>query len=209
MKHPSFSGHFETHITVEINSDTIEHFKHICAILKLKPILIELQNGAILSQLMTAKESKGDFEDIKKEAYDVTKKLNDYGFKCIRIKIEASPFNKDIPITDEESLQYPDAYFEYHVKTLFDPNYQEIAVQLSKSLNAHLSNNAFKVRNDGLVEKFFTKKMYLTGKNNAINIAKEMSDKIQQSSFLVELNNILEYCIYDTNILLDEDWLEI
>lgn len=210
MNDLQFAGLFETHITITLGEKSTEEFVDTCNLLGVKPVFIQLPSGKVPSQPMTAVDTKGTLDSVKAEAYGVVKSLEAAGFPCIRVKIEAAPFNEDLPKTSAESEALPSTmYFEYHVKTLLDAGMQTEALAVAKAHNAHLSLNAFKTRPDGLLEKFFTKRMYGIGLAEAKVQAQELSNAINGTGTLKELKNVLEYCVFDTDSSIDEDWFDI
>lgn len=47
--------YFETHITVDLNKDTLQDFKKACEVIKSKAIIIDMQKS---SQVITSKTDK-------------------------------------------------------------------------------------------------------------------------------------------------------
>lgn len=204
-----FAGDFETHITVELSDSDINLFCEICEKIGVKPVFIQLPNGKFPSQPMTACDSKGTLDSVLKAAQKLVIQLTDHGFKCIRVKIEASPFNEDLPQNFIETAKLPDTmYFEYHVKVLLDDTQNQIAREICGEFGAHLSQNVFKIRDNGLTEKFITLRMYGFGLLEARSRVEQLMLAIQKCE-LKTLKSVLEYCVYDTNTAIDEDWFDI
>ena len=209
---PEFKGLFETHVTVSLEEgQKIEDFSEVCNALGVKPIFIQLPSGKVPSQPMTAVDSEGTLSSVRADAFSLAMKLKESGYTVIRVKVETSPFNEDLPQSAEDSKKLPGTmYFEYHVKLLLGKNHYDdvIATDICVEFGAHLSKNAFKIREDGLTEKFLTLRMYDKGLIEARVVVADLMKNIE-SRGLEALKNVLEYCVFDTDSSIDEDWLDI
>lgn len=204
-------GLFETHITVDTTD--VKSFKAFCATQNLKTIFIELSNGKFAAQPMTATDMWGTFEEVKKAAYNTVRLFKENGFECMRVKIELAPIYKgyihpDVPKTQEDLyLLNGDKYWEYHVKVLISNNQDYWINEVAEENDAHLSKNAFKIREDGLKEKFLTIRMYSSTMNEAQDLVSKLKGHLLFRNIEI-LSDVLEYCVYDTNPHIDEDWFE-
>jgi hypothetical protein len=208
---PRYSGEFEIHVTIGAEvSASLETFRQVCERLAVKPLLIELDRGSAPIQPMTASVCRGELADALREAARVAAGLDDAGFPPCRVKIEAAPTNADLPETDTEAARLPAGnYFEYHLKLLLNGEADTRPVRaLCEAHGAHLSANAFRRRTDGTREQFVTLRCYAMGRVSADSRFRALMDALTGSGRAV-LKSLCEYCVWDTNQALDEEWLEI
>ena len=133
-KNVHFKGLFEIHVTVAYNSDTnIEKFVSDCKSNKVKPLLIELPEGVERKQLMTSSYHVGDSLSIYKKAIEIARQFVSLGYEILRVKIEATMSTENIPVTDDDAINYyllvkhingndwlKPALFRYGASRLFD-----------------------------------------------------------------------------------------
>ena len=184
---------FEIHITVD--TDNLESFKNDCAIINVKPIIIESENnGKFEYQTMTSSK----YEDIN-YVNTLNKSLDflSINHKILRSKVEIQPeFEKHF------SHLYYESHFRLKLNNDFDKN---IIKNLCLKYNFHLSKNVFKQYDTYYYQM-------ITYRNN----------NITYDDFIVHLNNMktslyelqinydkieIEECIYDSNISIDNNWL--
>jgi len=199
----NYEGLFEAHITV----DSSVGFKEVAHKLNIKPILIQLDNGANPTQPMSSSTHKGTLGKVYNEVMDLANKLSKHNFKVLRVKIEASPFNQEIPQTTTEALNHcPTNYFEHHaLLVLNDRQCMDSINKVCRDYNAHLSQNRFKVFTEGCL-KFLTIRNYKLGRNEAEYMFSELLQSLDNINTKVK-NSITEYCVYDSGIQLDYGWL--
>jgi hypothetical protein len=199
----TYSGFFEAHITIElftIELSTIEvlphkllnqakkrqkivDFKDFCENFNIKPIYIELERGDTPTQVMTSSLHEGDFEKIKKEVENIAQKLQNNHFQISRMKIEAHPDNIGVPLQNKAILAHQiNNYFECHFKILLDKNFETLK-NICENNKAHLSKEAF--------ESF-----------------EELENILIKNNFKIE-KKIVEYCVFDDNEFVDNNWLAI
>jgi hypothetical protein len=211
MESNQYPGLFEMHVTIAaLPFEGLEHFREVCGMLQVKPILIELGNGQAPLQPMTASVLQGTLDEAKRAAKETAIRLTQKGFTPTRVKVEAAPENAGLPETDDDARQLPsENYFEYHLKLLLGDNQvPAIAETVAQHPGTHLSRNAFKQREDGLQERFATLRCYKMGRVSANQRFTALQDAIVQQKVMV-LKAVCEYCVHDTNAALDEEWLEI
>lgn len=184
---------YEIHITLEVPD--IEIFKEDCKEIGIKPILIETQNynkeqGV---QIMTSSQHKGN---------NYTNTLNFlcnglFKYKILRKKVEIQPLAKK----NKDHL-----YYESHLRLVLPKNYDlNIVQKLCKDNDFHCSKNLFKTDNDNIYQMITYR-----GYNIKLQIFQKKIWKI-----ISELQNLkinfdkveIEECIYDTNIGIDNSWL--
>lgn len=192
---------YEFHITM--SNANKEKFKNVCKNLKVKPIILDIQNKdglKIYEEVMTSSTEKFTSDS---EALGYLKKLSNHfkkdGFKIIREKIECETYHKDV------NKLLKNRYLESHLN-IFIKNEQNInlAKEICKTYNVHLSKNTNKIKNDGYM-------LMVTYRENCkLNIFKEKLDKIKYelSKFYIIEKEVIEYALYDTNLDYDKDWLK-
>lgn len=192
---PEISGIFEIHITVKAESTGI--FVELCSKLGVKPVFIELPYGQHPEQYMTSSWITGTSEKAQNKAAILVQTIKDLGSEVLRVKVEAGASNEGVP--EEEPPKDPSRYFEFHVK--IDITEQDLDFQDAlKKHSAHLSLNSLKGDPN---RKFVTLRIYNSGRKVAFN---------RLDTLLLDIKNPLaverEFCIMDTNKLLDKNWIE-
>lgn len=131
------------------------------------------------------------------------------GFDLVRVKIEAAPWNRDIPRSAEEAAKLPDGcYFEHHVKLLLDGDAGVEAVRaLGLRHAAHVSRNARRVRASGRHERFLTQRCRLTGHPEARRRLHALLADLEEAGHQV-LETEEEFVVHDDNLSLDRGWAE-
>jgi hypothetical protein len=204
---PNYTGTFEVHITVcATDIAAREKFCCLCQTLRVKSVLIELPQGIVPKQLMTASHHRGTLQSVKQQAYSLARKFDLAGFEIARVKIEAMVHNQDVPTSDAQAQLLPTTnYFEFHVKVTLAPEDIEMLAQLCQEYNAHLSVNAFKHQPHGIQQRFITMRAYSVGLNSAfmsfnalLTVLKAKGLKLSQPQ--------QEYTVFDSNINIDSGW---
>ncbi|MFN0203455.1 MAG: hypothetical protein ACKVTZ_18150 [Bacteroidia bacterium] len=207
----TYRGNFEAHITLQNYENTQkERFLNTANQLNVKAIVIELARGDVPIQPMTCSFHQGEYETVKKEVEQLAKQLEIAGFSVSRLKIEASPWNEHIPQTSTEAANHsPKNYFEHHTKIEINENTSiENLLSLCQKHQAHLSKNAFKSYTNGLSEHFITLRHYTLGLQESQAQFQLLQNELAQSHYVL-LKNITEYCIYDSKVEVDNNWLTL
>lgn len=208
---PAYTGFFEAHITInQLNKADSERFDTFCNGLGVKSIQIELSRGDMAIQPMTCSRHKGTFQEIYQEVVQIGKQLQEQGFDVLRLKIEAHPDNIGIPLDKVEVLHHSDKnYFEHHLKVLLntDMDLSDLLAVCEKH-QAHLSSNAYKKVDSGNYQNFITTRTYHVGKQEAKAHFSALMHDVQELDIPV-LKHFMEYCVFDTNIDLDKNWLTL
>lgn len=205
----SDQGTYEAHVTIAASDHAeADRFCQVCDSLGVKSVLIELPHGQTTSQPMTASYHRGSLGQARSEVNDIAAALVANGHEVTRIKLEAVGNNPHIPQTDARAAQTPDNYFEYHVKVLLRGEAERTAVQtVATNHGARLSANATKIREDGVVERFITARVYGVGRPKAERVFAELVSELSGTG--VEFGQrIREYTIYDSNVGVDRGWLD-
>ena len=188
---------YEVHVTVEKAYD-IDKFKRDCEWMKVKPIIIETQNGQLIeNQVMTSSKHVGD--DYMITLNKITTWLIGLGYKVIREKVEKKP----IPTKDID-FKYYECHFRLKMDRSFD---KDIIKKLCVDNGFHLSRNLFKH------DKYFIYQM-CTFRSNHISYHQFLY-QITKFSLRLQENGMkydkieTEECIYDTNENIDYKWLTV
>ncbi|KAB2916186.1 MAG: hypothetical protein F9K23_08735 [Bacteroidetes bacterium] len=191
---------FELHITVaDVAFQQLDSFIELCHQMGGKPLLIELSRGDYCSQPMFNAIVKGsDISYALEIAKEHAVTLNGNGFEVNRLKIEVPAFNYNL-VTDNSQLQNVD-YFEWHGKVDFER--EALLLQLCEKNGAHLSKNALK---DNERKRYVTLREF-GDKTIFDNRILALIKNFEENNYTVYKQQA-EYCVYDTNVLLDKNWL--
>jgi hypothetical protein len=202
-----FTGEFETHITIGLDdSDKVELLQQWGACHGLKCLHIVLDRGLTVSQPMLTRRAHGTLSKELASASKLCNALNDEGFHVTRIKIEAALSNQEIPRTRAEVLSLN--YFEHHVKVLLRSSADLLALaELAVRHSAHLSRNALASRGDGCHERFITQRCPSVGLDGAREQLDALLKAIVPSGHQV-LDVEEEYVVYDSNLAIDDGWIQ-
>lgn len=201
----SFSGSYEIHISIAEDS-SLDLLYNLCEKFEAKPIVINLIQGKTRSQPMLCKRLSGS----PNEVCDIIENIyHEASEKLLvnRLKIEANTTNNGIPSTDEEAGKLPNyCYFEHHIRLNLENEIDILTLsdQLKK-YNGHLSKNEFSSDKE-TQKRFVTQRFYKIGNNVAKEKLKEMCKFIDSKKIKYD-KKIREYNIYDSNIMLDDGWI--
>jgi hypothetical protein len=203
-----YRGHFEVHLTsrTEALADA-DRFADWCQSRGLKCVRIVLARGHTADQPMaTWRRSSTTLSAVVDEANRLAVDATT-GFPIMRVKVEADPFNADVPVEDTDTAAHdPSNYFEHHVKLRRMPDDpREVLLAVCERHAAHLSRNAFR---DGgeFEERFVTLRGYGIGRTTALaRLERLLAGLRELGETIVEHES--EYCVYDTNLQLDAGWL--
>ncbi|AFY52873.1 hypothetical protein Riv7116_0269 [Rivularia sp. PCC 7116] len=207
---PSYRGTFEAHVTVKADNLAWRvKFNELCQNLNIKCVFIELPQGVVRSQPMTASYHYGTLKDVLQKINRIAQKIKNADFEITRIKIEAMVSNRDIPISDIEAQKLPKSnYFEFHVKVIL-PASENLEVLRNYCLrhDAHLSTNAFKKLADGKQTRFITMRIYDMGYKSAQTRFDNLLQFLKAKEFKLSQQQ-REYTVYDSNSSLDAGWID-
>ena len=197
---------YEFHLTVERVKD-IEHFKRTCYEINVKPIMIDLMNGD--NHVMTS--SKNTYlcvEDAGRAVSAQTKFLENAGYKVIRQKIEVGPEHVLSQSTLLSKHIAKEFYFESHIGVIVnDESKADLQKMTDKDPSTHLSRNAFKqIDTQGNYVNMWTTRSYNDNVDEFRTKVKTLTDSLASMSLEYEIP-IIEYCIYDSDVRLDDNWL--
>jgi hypothetical protein len=205
-----FAGEFETHLTVDLNGrdGDIAALRAWGEARGMKCTHIVLARGRSVSQPMLTREGRGELSGELARAEAIASELSASGFAVTRIKIEASPFNRDVPQTDSVAAACPrERYFEHHVKLLLDGTRDVPGVTaLAQQHAAHVSRNALRIRDDAREERFVTQRCHAVGRATAQRQLAELLRALRDGGYeILESEN--EFVVYDQNLALDDGWI--
>ncbi|MEU6188118.1 hypothetical protein [Nocardia sp. NPDC047038] len=154
-----FAGEFEAHLTVRPPADESQ-LADWAAAHGLRYARILLDRGLTSDQPMLTFTRSGTVEDMMRVVQTHTHALDSAGFALVRTKIEASPYNAQIPQTAEQVASVPaGCYFEHHIKLLLSGNDDVTRVRvLAQPHAAHVSRNARRSAGNGCHERFVTQR---------------------------------------------------
>ncbi|MDX2305467.1 MAG: hypothetical protein NW226_21830 [Microscillaceae bacterium] len=203
-----YEGIFEAHISMKpLSKDQAVFFAEFCQTHRCKAIQIVLARGINPVQPMSCSRHQGTLPSVLEEVKALAQEMEKSGFEVKRLKIEASPQNKDIPHNLEEALTHPaQNYFEHHWKILLSDKPSQELLNLCERFQAHFSKNAFKKQEDHQSEHFITLRLYGQGLQETQKICQDFEITLQAQGIPV-LQQITEYCVYDDYLALDDHWL--
>jgi len=204
----AFEGKFETHITVNLRA-TSEwgRFHSWCIARGLKCVDIALEQGLTPAQPMLTRYSTGTLQSELQEADELRRVCEAAGFAVVRVKLEVSPWNEDVPRDEVEASVTVERYFEHHIKLLLLAETEHGALKrVVLPHGAHLSRNARRIRDDGQQERFVTQRCYGVGSDEAQACFEELLQTLKTSYYTV-IETEQEYVVFDSNSALDYGWL--
>ncbi|MFO0825308.1 MAG: hypothetical protein U0792_19665 [Gemmataceae bacterium] len=206
-----FEGEFETHITIRVAEPAnINSLLEWAESRRLTFHHIVLDRGQTPSQPMIGRRGRGRLSGELTTAADLSRRLNTDGFRVSRVKIEAAPWNRDVPNTDTEAVaHHAGRYFEHHIKLVLDPEVDVTGLaNLAVQHSGHLSRNARRVRLDGLWERFVTQRCYAVGRHTAQERLKALVAALEMGRHPI-LSVEEEFVVYDSDPQVDTGWLDI
>jgi hypothetical protein len=204
-----FDDQFETHLTVRPTApDHLARLREWAAARRLKFTHIVLVRGATPSQPMLTRHGHGPLSGELGRAAELALALRADGFDVTRVKIEAAPWNRGVPQSDDEAAgDPPERYFEHHVKILLPPTADLAAiVALARRHGAHVSHNALRHRDDGQQERFVTQRVHNLGAPAArANLDALLAALRAAQHEILDVEE--EYVVHDSNLSLDAGWI--
>jgi len=227
---------FEIHVTVDASemrdpimgdskSFDLEQFKLACKDIGVKPIVIDLEiNSQVdIQDVMTSSKHFGDNRSAYEESIRILGRLEDYGFKVVRNKIETVPWHPATPtITTGEPIPNG-CYFESHIGVIITPDRKEDLQEFVERLNerctaagrvelggtAKLSRNFFKKKEEGKFVNMITYRNPMTSNKKFIEEVKQIENSLKHWTNNFEYEKVeVEYAIYDTNVSHDLNWIK-
>ena len=205
-----FAGEFETHLTVRTTDDAgLDELRLWAAARGLKFLHILLDRGRTPSQPMVTRRGRGTLADQRTVATDLARQLAARGLAVVRTKVEAAPWNRDVPEADADAVAFHcGRYFEHHVKLALDPRADLAALAAVAGRHAaHLSRNALRDRADGRRERFVTQRCFGVGRATARRRLDELLAALAAAGH-APLSVEQEFVVYDSDLAIDAGWIE-
>ena len=212
-----FAGDFETHLTVMPSRlgdaagtrEDDEAIRLWATRHEMKYTRILLERGDTPDQPMLTYRGKGTLTAQRGQARTWASRLHREGLSVARVKIEASPWNADVPQSSEEAAALPPyCYFEHHVKLVLAGAAQVEAVrELSGRHDGHLSWNARRVLSDGRHERFVTQRRRGVGRPEARRGLDTLLNELAAGGHPpVDVEE--EFVVHDDNPTVDAGWAD-
>ncbi|MEK6828854.1 MAG: MazG-like family protein [Nanoarchaeota archaeon] len=200
---------YEIHVTVDASAEDfdIDHFKKVCAFIKVKPIVLDLENDGktVMNDVMTSSHIVGNNTGSYLECSRIGFMLEDYGFKVVRRKIETVPWHPAAPSKDGDKMP-EDCYFEAHINCIITEDEKDRLRAIAVCHNAHLSKNFFKKLEDGKFVNMITYRSYDSTYDVFMSNIELLKADLAKNKIQFE-KVITEFSIYDTKVSHDFKWL--
>lgn len=183
----------EMHVTVKIANDKLSLFESHCKDFGGKAITIQLPVNDNKEEIQTM--SSISFKGSREDAYRKSKELSDLvGLYATveRIKLECSIFHSD--------FENEDGYFEGHLVVDTTPESLYDLRNVAKSLDSHLSKNAFK---DNV---YMITHRSCSTKREFVEHIERIEKEVKKTHNVKKV--ICEFCYYDSNKNLDTNWIK-
>lgn len=189
---------FEIHITIaglqHVDEETLQAF---CSKHDARLLLIELARGTYINQPMFSKViMAASLPEAMAEAQQYVGLLKDERYTVSRLKIEVPAQCADRVTT----VQATTGYYEWHGRV--DYNREPDLLDLCRKHSVHLSRNALRKEH---TTRFITLREYGPDKTFMERIAGLLAD-LETGGWTVHKAQH-EYCVYDSNVMLDKGWL--
>ncbi|WP_308169988.1 hypothetical protein [Acrocarpospora catenulata] len=194
-----FAGIFDIHLTVAGDGD-LDALAACAAPGHVKFTHIVLAAGATPSQPMLTLTGRGTLSEQRVLVDGWTARLAAEGHRVIRAKIEAAPWNADIP----QDSGIDGCYFEHHVKVLVKDDLADLTETAGRH-GAHVSANARRSRTDGSHEWFVTQRCHRVGLTEA---RRRLDALLADLRGFTVLEAEQEFVVYDDNPGADRGWIE-
>lgn len=192
----------------------IEEFKAECALLGVKPLLLDLHaRTGILSDLQTSSRHIGNDRSAYAEVRRISDGLTEMGWVVVREKIETVPWHPMAP-SEADSAPMPEScYFECHfgilVPTGAEAYFREVTTILE---DLHTSRNVFKTYEDGSKKIMLTYRCYTgTREQFQMNVNHYVEGLstifLEPDGYSID-KPITEFSLYDTKLSHDAEWLK-
>ena len=186
--------HFEIHLTVKNTDGEEQRLIDFCKGRdNIKPVLIDLDGTG--HDLMTSSRKTIEDGDYKMYANTLIRLLQFNSFKILRVKVES-----DLEDTPEEA-QF---YFESHIRIEGSNGDDPRLITLCKEHGAHKSKN--------LLKDVETKHQMITirdtNKTRFLQRVDDIIEALKKSYFKVSEKVEREYCVFDSNVNHDREWIE-
>lgn len=204
---------YEIHITVKSDGE-IEQFRECCAELEVKPLVVQLANGAVPDDVMTSSSIKCTPSELRDECMRILIGLEVMGWHTVRCKVETSPFHSKVAELKPEDI-LPFQYFESHIpiRVTVDDDLEMLRILCERHLDMHMSANAFKV-NDAERTIMSTYRStvhdadsFRVATENRVAVLRGDHPSYTQYEFRAD-RPVVEFAIFDSNRSHDDEWIK-
>ncbi|MFC8081746.1 hypothetical protein [Streptomyces sp. NPDC057340] len=197
------ASQYETHVTVcSPEPGEAERLGRWAAAAGLKLTHIVLARGRMRDQPMLTLRGSRTYAQEWERAERTVRQLRADGFRPVRVKIESSPWAAEVPRRPCGAGRY----FEHHVKLLLDAGTDTTALaERVVPHGAHLSWNARRVRDDASHERFVTQRCHGVDAEAA---GRALDGLLAALAPLRVLEVEREFVLYDSDVTVDEGWLD-
>ncbi|WP_437006914.1 hypothetical protein [Streptomyces sp. enrichment culture] len=197
------ASQYETHVTVcSPEPGEAERLGRWAAAAGLKLTHIVLARGRMRDQPMLTLRGSRTYAQEWERAERTVRQLRADGFRPVRVKIESSPWAAEVPHRPCGAGRY----FEHHVKLLLDAGTDTTALaERVVPHGAHLSWNARRVRDDASHERFVTQRCHGVDAEGA---GRALDGLLAALAPLRVLEVEREFVLYDSDVTVDEGWLD-
>lgn len=213
-----FEGEFETHLTVRLDpgagrgggdAEEFARLEHWAMRHGMKLTRILLDRGAVPDQPTLTERGRGALGAQRAAARRRSAELRTAGFAVVRVKIEAAPWNEDVPRTaDEAAALSPVCHFEHHIKLLLRGDTElGIARSIAGRHGAHLSRNARRTTGRGRHERFVTQRCRSVGRPEARAGLDALLGALRAAGLEV-LECEEEFVVHDDHPAVDAGWID-
>ncbi|MEW2397093.1 hypothetical protein [Streptomyces sp. NPDC046862] len=208
-----FAGDFETHLTIgaDPGGGHDEPLRRWARDHGLKYTRIVLDRGQSPDQPMVTCRGSGTLAGQRAAARAWVDRLRGDGFDVTRVKIEAAPWNDDVPRTRADAAALPprECYFEHHIKLVLigDAARLDSLRALVVPHAAHVSRNARRALDAGRHERFVTQRCRGVGRSEARDRLDALLSALADAGHTaVETEE--EFVVHDDNPVLDAGWID-
>ncbi|MEV6106370.1 hypothetical protein AB0M28_16850 [Streptomyces sp. NPDC051940] len=203
-----FAGEFEIHLTVLPAPDL--GIRQWARERGAKYTRIVLDSGATPDQPMLTWRARGTLSALRRAAHTHAEALRRAGLEPTRIKLEAAPWNEDVPRTEAEAAELHDGcYFEHHLKLLLHGSAAVPALRaVTAPHGARVSRNARRALDaSGRHERFVTQRRYGVGRADARRDLDMLRAAVFAAGYEI-LEAEEEFVVLDDNPAVDAGWLD-
>lgn len=200
---------YEIHVTVKTKD--VEGFKKACEELKVKPIVLDLQEitgHKGIMDVMTSSKLTGDDGQAFQELERIKEGLTEKSFEVVREKIETVPWHPQAILHDMRKT--PNGkYYEAHIAVPIAEDQLSDMSLIAWKYGLHLSRNPFKVLEDGKTIQMMTIRYY----NAPAFVVKHYLGKVIKALRKKKLEPTrwpptLEYALHDSEVGHDANWFK-
>ena len=199
--------HYEIHITVKSDGE-IEQFKEACALLEVKPLVVQLSNGAVPDDVMTSSSITCTPSELRDECVRILVGLEAMEWSAVRCKIECAPLHQKVVNLGPKDI-LPFQYFESHIPVRMGSCSDWGALYAyCREYDIHLSANAFKVADDIRTIMLTLRRTCVPSPVAFRELVDGHVSLLKSHGFDVDVP-VVEFAIFDSNRAHDNMWIGI